>query len=58
MKVWLSVRMACIATLAALLPASSLAQTDIILPRSPLADRIGAREVSFLASDLRTGARV
>ena len=46
------------ALLVSLLPGLSvgeIAGTDIALPRAPLANEIGAREVSFLAQDLATG---
>lgn len=35
---------------------AQIASTDIALPRAPLASEIGAREVSFFARDLATGA--
>ncbi len=53
------IRTAPFAVLACLLPGPAVAQTasaDIALPRAPLASEIGAREVSFLAQDLATGA--
>lgn len=47
-----------VAVLVSLVPALSVGEivgTDIELPRAPLANEIGSREVSFLAQDLATG---
>lgn len=62
MKVSSMMGMACAAAFAVLVAGPTVAQltaadADMVLPRAPLADEIGPREVSFLAADLATGAR-